>query len=203
MPRGWYETTNEHRFRIGPEYDTMRIIQFKGIEGVQLLVGKDPDSGSMKAMSVRFKKDNWTQAKAQKWLENHPRLMNAGDYEESVMERLKAVLDRIEEAASGNAKKVAGTIMKQIGNKAFTMIGAKGFLYGSDSKGIFLQFKIGRNSKKINMINVYYDEGTDLYNMEFGRLRGYDFKVVKSVSGVEASQLKPMIRRHTGMDTNL
>jgi len=63
-------------------------------------------------------------------------------------------------------------------------------------------FKIGRNSKSINYIRIDL-KSTDLYDMEFIRLRGSKINVVKKVTGVYNDQLQKMFTKHTGMYTSL
>jgi len=96
-------------------------------------------------------------------------------------------------------KRQAGETLKQLGgNKFIAMTGAKNFAVGPKGMG----FKIGRNSKSINYIRIDL-KSTDLYDMEFIRLRGSKINVVKKVTGVYNDQLQKMFTKHTGMYTSL
>ena len=94
---------------------------------------------------------------------------------------------------------VAKTILQQLGgNKFIAMTGAKNF--GSSSKS--LQMKIGRNSKSISHVVITL-KSSDLYDMEFIRVRGTSRKVVKKVTGVYADMLGKMFTKYTGMNVRL
>ena len=95
--------------------------------------------------------------------------------------------------------RVAKTILQQLGgNKFIAMTGAKNL--GSTNKS--LQFKIGRNSKSISHVIITL-KSSDLYEMEFIRIRGVKRTVVKKVKGVYADQLQTMFTKYTGMNTKL
>lgn len=93
---------------------------------------------------------------------------------------------------------VANTIKKQLGNKALVMIGAKN-LAGGDK---YLSFRIGRNSKGVNYVKITLTS-MDLYDVEFGAIRGTNYKVKKEVKGIYADQLHKAIEDNTGMYTSL
>ena len=95
--------------------------------------------------------------------------------------------------------RVAKTILQQLGgNKFIAMTGAKNL--GATNKS--LQFKIGRNSKSISHVIITL-KSSDLYEMEFIRIRGTKRTVVKKVKGVYADQLQTMFTKYTGMNTRL
>ena len=95
--------------------------------------------------------------------------------------------------------RVAKTILQQLGgNKFIAMTGAKNL--GSTNKS--LQFKIGRNSKSISHVIITL-KSSDLYDVEFIRMRGVKRTVVKKVKGVYADQLQTMFTKYTGMNTKL
>ena len=96
-------------------------------------------------------------------------------------------------------KRQAGETLKQLGgNKFIAMTGAKQFSVGPKGMG----FRIGRNAKSINYIRIDL-KSTDLYDMEFIRIRGSKIKVVKKVTGVYNDQLQKMFTKYTGMYTSL
>ena len=94
--------------------------------------------------------------------------------------------------------RVAETIRKQIGNKALFMMGAKNLVAGDD----YLSFRIGRNSKGINYIKITLNR-MDLYNIEFGAIRGMDYKVKYEAKDVYVDMLHNVIENHTGMYLSL
>jgi len=94
---------------------------------------------------------------------------------------------------------VAKTILQQLGgNKFIAMTGAKNL--GSTNKS--LQFKIGRNSKSISHVIITL-KSSDLYEMEFIRIRGVKRTVVKKVKGVYNDQLGKIFTKYTGMNVRL
>ena len=75
---------------------------------------------------------------------------------------------KVQEISNSEAK----TLLQQLGGRRFMMmVGAKNL--GRDNKG--LHMKIGRNSKGINFVRI--DLKNDLYDMEFGQLRGGNLKI--------------------------
>jgi len=95
--------------------------------------------------------------------------------------------------------RVAKTILQQLGgNKFIAMTGAKNF--GSSRNS--LQFKIGRNSKSISHVIITL-KSSDLYDVEFIRMRGTSRKVVKKLKGVYGDMLPQIFKKYTGMNVRL
>ena len=118
---------------------------------------------------------------------------------------LKTEIDKLEEEINDITKhfvmesRIAKTILQQLGgNKFIAMTGAKNL--GASNKS--LSMKIGRNSKSINYVVITL-KSSDLYEMEFIRMRGAKRTVVKKVKGVYADQLQTMFTKYTGMNTRL
>ena len=96
------------------------------------------------------------------------------------------------------SKSQAQEIMRQLGGRKFEM------LMGVKSKGVGkdgLIIHIGRNPKKISHIIIDIDRGKDLYNLTFGKIFKYQFKVVKKLKGIYVDQLHDMIEKYTGLLT--
>jgi hypothetical protein len=77
-------------------------------------------------------------------------------------------------------------------------------LMGVKSKGVGkdgLILHIGRNPKKVSHIVIDLDRGKDLYNLTFGKIFKYQFKVVKKLKGVGVEQLHDTIEKYTGLLT--
>ena len=93
---------------------------------------------------------------------------------------------------------VANIIKKQLGNKALTMMGAKNLVAGDN----YLSFRIGRNSKGINYIKIILNP-KDLYDLEFGSIRGMNYKVKYEAKDVYVDMLHDVIENNTGMYLSL
>lgn len=92
---------------------------------------------------------------------------------------------------------VANTIQAQIGRMAFKMMGAKNLVGDTNS----LQFKIGRNAKKVTHIVVTLDP-SDTYRVEFvhyGRAPKHTRTTIASLDGVFADMLRSIIEGNTGL----
>ena len=103
-----------------------------------------------------------------------------------------------ESISEGVSKSQAQTIMKQLGGRRFEM------LMGVKSKGVGkdgLILHIGRNPKKISHIIIDLDRGKDLYNITFGKVFKYKFKVVKKLKGIGVEQMHDTIEKNTGLLT--
>ena len=108
-------------------------------------------------------------------------------------------VQKLKEGKLTESQQVAKTILQQLGgNKFIAMTGAKNF--GSSKNS--LQFKIGRNSKSISHVIITL-KSSDLYDVEFIRMRGTSRKVVKKLKGVYADMLRKIFTKYTGMRTSL
>ena len=93
-------------------------------------------------------------------------------------------------------------IIEQLGGigrlKKFTA--ARNFVdYGN---GVSFKFDNVTNIK-INFCKVIYDEGEDLYNVEFGYIKGLNYKKCKEITGVYFDQLVDIFEEETGMYLSL
>ena len=77
---------------------------------------------------------------------------------------------------------------------AFGAWGAKDLL----NMGNGLKFKTSGMVKWKGYVYVKYDEGSDLYNIDFFRVRGVDIKYDKQVEGVFAEDLVTVIDAQVG-----
>lgn len=92
---------------------------------------------------------------------------------------------------------IAETIQAQLGHKALYMLGAKNFA----TNGNDLCFRI-RGSKAVNYIKITLTPA-DLYDMEFGKIWGHNYKVVETCEGVYADMMHQLIETNTGLYTSL
>ena len=96
---------------------------------------------------------------------------------------------------------VAATIQGQIGHGAFVMMGAKILI----DEGNGLQWKIGKNAKRVTHIRVTLDP-SDTYTVEFikaGRAPRFEIKTLASHSLVYFDQLRGIIEAETGLYLSL
>jgi len=96
---------------------------------------------------------------------------------------------------------VAATIHDQIGHQARVMLGVKGSRILTEGLGGIL-FRIGRNSKGVNLVKVTLN-GSDLYDLEFGRVWGANYIIKSEAENVHVASLHDTIEQHTGMYTRL
>lgn len=93
---------------------------------------------------------------------------------------------------------IAQTIIDQLGgNKFVAMTGAKNFV--ADDRSV--AFSIGRNASKINRVMIVLEN--DEYNVLFYNARGFEARTIKTVDGVQASQLRDVFANATGMAVSL
>jgi len=97
--------------------------------------------------------------------------------------------------------KIAATILRQLGGsgRLKAMLGAKHFIDHGD--GLSFQFP-NRQRKRGNYFKVTLDD-SDTYTLEFGALRGSNFKVLKTHNNVYASQMKKLFESFTGLRLSL
>ena len=94
---------------------------------------------------------------------------------------------------------IAKTILQQLGgNKFIAMTGAKNL--ADTGKG--LSMRIWKNSKGINYVKIELT-GSDLYNIEFGTIRKYDYTPKKKFKGIYVDQLGDIFTKATGMHIRL
>ena len=105
-------------------------------------------------------------------------------------------------------KQVASTILRQMGGtgRLGAMINAKNFVsypaaadskYGEGMGGVAFKFSNPGRGKP-NFIKIILN-GRDYYDVAFGRQRGLNFKELKKVNDVSASNLKSLFERETGL----
>ena len=115
-----------------------------------------------------------------------------GDEDPKILQKIK---ENLNEAVS---KSQAQEIMRQLGGRKFEM------LMGVKSKGVGkdgLIIHIGRNPKKVSHIIIDLDRGKDLYNIKFGKIFKYKFKIIKNLKGVGVEQMHDVIEKYTGLLT--
>ena len=98
-------------------------------------------------------------------------------------------------------KQVAGEILKQLGGGKFmAMVGAHNLVCSGEGCGaMMLKFK---GSKVANYIKVVLT-GMDLYDVEFGKIWGMKYTVVKKVEGIYNDMLVELFENTTKLYTKL
>ena len=94
---------------------------------------------------------------------------------------------------------VAEEIIRQLGGmgRLSAMMGAYNFAAIGD-KGVSFRIK----NRKANYIKIMLNS-MDLYDLEVGRIRGFDYKIVADQRNIMAEDLKKIIERVTGMYLSL
>jgi hypothetical protein len=102
---------------------------------------------------------------------------------------------------SQEQKNVAGTILKQLGgNKFMMMVGAHNLVCSDEGCGtMMLKFK---GSNVANYLKVTLT-AMDLYDIEFGKIWGGSYKIVKKVNGYYNDMLVSLFEETTGLYTKL
>jgi hypothetical protein len=96
---------------------------------------------------------------------------------------------------------VGQTILKQMGgrNRLVGMIGAKDFI--SYPNGVAFKF-MDPGAGKPNYVKITLNF-RDTYDVEFGRLRGMNYKVIESFSDVYNNSLRSLFEKTTGLYLSL
>lgn len=92
--------------------------------------------------------------------------------------------------ATDKNTKIGNEILNQLGgyNKLNAMLGLKDCMIN----GAGISFKI-KVAAAANYVKIQLNEALDLYEVEIGKLRGMNYKIVKSLSGVYSDMLKDLI----------
>ena len=92
----------------------------------------------------------------------------------------------------------ANVVLQQLGGQGRlkAMLGAKNFSQCKDENRV--EFRIGRNAKGVSIVRITLTP-EDTYNVEFGRIRKFDYKVLSSVEGIYCDMLKEVVEENTGM----
>jgi len=98
------------------------------------------------------------------------------------------------------ALQAAETIFSQMGGtrRLAMMTGAKNFAFTRRDGFAVASFRIGRNSKGVNHVEVELN-GLDLYNVTFRRIHGTKVTVKASHSDIYAEMLVDTFEAETGM----
>lgn len=97
---------------------------------------------------------------------------------------------------------IAQTILAQLGgNKFLAMTGAKHLMYSDKDR--FFSFRLPRAAKNgINHVKITLN-GSDLYDVTYGKVRGLNYTVVAEVEDVYFDSLRESFEYRTGLATSL
>ena len=97
----------------------------------------------------------------------------------------------------------ARTILEQFGGRGFSlMTGAKNYTAIPNGLRFRLPGNPGYVRQGINLVTVTLNS-LDLYDIEFGRAWGADYKIKKTCSNVYAENLTDIFRDVTGLETRM
>ncbi len=92
-------------------------------------------------------------------------------------------------------QEIARTILNQLAGsqrRLIAAVGAKDFWILDNG----ITFRIMQNAGKVRQVRITLS-ADDTYCMEFGNIRGLDYKVRKSFEGLHADQLQPVFEQTT------
>jgi hypothetical protein len=112
----------------------------------------------------------------------------------------KTPIERFDTMAATANQEIAKFVLQQLGGSKFlAMTGAKDLVAIKNG----LQFKLPRYAElKINVVRIVLNE-LDNYDVEFGSLRGLNYKVVSKHEGIYGDMLQELFTAQTGLDTHL
>lgn len=104
-------------------------------------------------------------------------------------------------SSTAQSKLPAIVTLTQLGGRSRleVMCGAKNFMSRDDGNTLTFRVPVTLTRNRINYVAVKYLPGTDLYDLEFGSIRGLTYKVVAERKGVYASELSNTFTEATGL----
>lgn len=95
-----------------------------------------------------------------------------------------------------NGEEIAETIGHQLGgfNRLKVMIGAKDFSYTHIDS--YLAFKFMTGDQGINYLKITLNV-MDLYDLEFGKIRGHKYTIIKRYDDIYFDQLRSLFEQTT------
>lgn len=98
---------------------------------------------------------------------------------------------------------IAKTILQQLGGNKFTvMTGAKNYVAQQDGLSFRLPGNAKYKGKTVNYVKITLTP-MDLYDVEFGYIRGMKYTVLNTVEGIYFDMLADTFERNTGLYTHL
>ena len=101
------------------------------------------------------------------------------------------------------SKEIAQEILKQLGSGKFVAMTRAKNLCSLDEQEGGLSFKLPKFSGvKINYVKIVLN-GTDLYDVTFGRIHGMKYTVISTHKDIYFDQLQELFTKETGLNTHL
>lgn len=98
---------------------------------------------------------------------------------------------------------IADTIWQQLGSQRFMVAtGTKPVCYGEMDGKVFLLMSLEKNKRGVNLFEVAYNEGEDLYEVSFLCKTNGSTQCVANYSGVFFDMLHTLFEQHTGINVN-
>ena len=103
---------------------------------------------------------------------------------------------------------IGNTIYQQLGGHQFGSItGARNFAHAKDDAKNMAYLSFGLPSSitkdRVRYVKILLNEGTDTYEIEFGRVKNGAYEVIAYVDAVYADQLLDVFETHTGLYATL
>ena len=99
---------------------------------------------------------------------------------------------------------IANTIWQQLGSQRFSFVtGCKPVVYGESNGKVYLLMSVGSNCHNINLFEVAYNEGSDLYELRFIRKQDNNAHVVALYKEVYADMMHTYFSKETGMTVTM
>jgi len=96
---------------------------------------------------------------------------------------------------------IATTILEQLGGRRFiAMTGARCLADYGDALSFKLPDRFARQN--INFVKIRLN-GMDLYDLQFGQIRGMTYRVLLELDDIDCGSLQPVFSDVTGLDTHL
>ena len=98
---------------------------------------------------------------------------------------------------------IAKEILNQLGgNKFIVMTGAKNLVAHESGLSFKLPTKKHYTKNNINYVKIILTP-MDLYDIEYGTIKKFNYKVKETASGIYADMLQETFTKTTGLDTSL
>lgn len=99
---------------------------------------------------------------------------------------------------------IVSTMMHQLGGTRFiAMTGSKPEYKDISTNSPIICFKLSKNSSKCNYFKVQYMNGSDLYKIDFIKIRKENIDVLHTYDNIYSDQLQTIFTEVTGLYTTL
>lgn len=117
----------------------------------------------------------------------------------TVLESIKPVTNSYKKKVLENMPPIPQEIYNQLGHKALYMMGYNPKVSSYSDNSLNIRFT---GSRTVNFLKITLN-GKDLYDLEFGYMRGMNYKIVAEHKDIYASMLHSVIEKETGLYLSL